>query len=103
MNFYFKDPSQDIRYIEVINTYNLAYWIAVDASHYEENESNITAFDLNKLINQYKLAIDIYEHAQNISSSLTGDHKIAANALKDFVRMCLNEFNFYSEDKRKDS
>ena len=103
MNFYFKDPSQDIRYIEVINTYNLAYWIAVDASHYEENESNITAFDLNKLINQYKLAIDIYEHAKSISSLLTGDHKIAANALKDFVRMCLNEFNFYSEDRRKDS
>jgi hypothetical protein len=103
MNFYFKDPRQDIRYIEVINTYNLAYWIAVDASHYEENESNITAFDLNKLINQYKLAIDTYEHAKNISSSLKGDHKIAANALKEFVRMCLNEFNFYSEDRAKDS
>ena len=37
MNFYFKDLNQDIRYIEVINTYNLAYWIATDASHYVEN------------------------------------------------------------------
>ena len=61
MNFYFKDLNQDIRYIEVINTYNLAYWIATDASHYVENKSDISAFDLNKLINQFKLAIDKYE------------------------------------------
>ena len=103
MNFYFKDTSQDITYIEVVNTFNLAYWIASDASHYEENKSNISAFDFNKLINQYNLAVDIYRHAKSISSFLRGDHKIAAYALKDFVGMCLKELNFYSENKNTDS
>ena len=103
MNFYFKDLNQDIRYIEVINTYNLAYWIATDASHYVENESNISAFDLNKLINQFKLAIDKYEHANNLSLFLKGHHKEAANALRQFVQMCLSDLNFYSEDKKTDS
>ena len=103
MNFYFKDLNQDIRYIEVINTYNLAYWIATDASHYVENESDISAFNLNKLINQFKLAIDKYEDANNLSLFLTGHHKEAANALRQFVQMCLSDLNFYSEDKKTDS
>lgn len=103
MNFYFKDPIQDIRYIEVINTYNLAYWIATDANHFVENKSNISAFNLNKLINQFKLAIDTFEHANNLSMSLRGDHKIAANALRHFVHMCLDDLNFYSDDKKADS
>ena len=103
MNFYFKDPIQDIRYIEVTNTYNLAYWIATDANHFVENKSNISAFDLNKLINQFKLAIDTFEHANNLSMSLRGDHKIAANALRHFVNMCLDDLNFYSDDKKADS
>ena len=103
MNFYFKDPVQDIRYIEVTNTYNLAYWIATDANHFVENKSNISAFDLNKLINQFKLAVDTFEHANNLSMSLRGDHKIAANALRHFVNMCLDDLNFYSDDKKADS
>ena len=103
MNFYFQDPIQDIRYIEVTNTYNLAYWIATDANHFVENKSNISAFDLNKLINQFKLAIDTFEHANNLSMSLRGDHKIAANALRHFVNMCLDDLNFYSDDKKADS
>ena len=103
MNFYFKDPIQDIRYIEVTNTYNLAYWIATDANHFVENKSNISAFNLNKLINQFKFAIDTFERANNLSMSLRGDHKIAANALRQFVQMCLDDLNFYSEDKKKDS
>lgn len=103
MNFYFKDPIQDIRYIEVTNTYNLAYWIATDANHFVENKSNISAFNLNKLINQFKLAIDTFEHANNLSMCLRGNHKIAANALKQFVHMCLDDLNFYSQDKKTDS
>ena len=103
MNFYFNDPSQDIRYIEVTNTYNLAYWIATDANHFVENKSNISAFNLNKLINQFKFAIDTFEHANNLSECLRGDHKIAANALRKFVQMCLDDLNFYAEDKKKDS
>jgi len=103
MNFYFKDPVQDIRYIEVTNTYNLAYWIATDANHFVENKSNISAFNLNKLINQFKLAIDTFEHANNLSMSLRGDHKIAANALRHFVNMCRDDLNFYSDDKKADS
>lgn len=103
MNFYFKDPIQDIRYIEVTNTYNLAYWIATDANHFVENKFNISAFNLNKLINQFKLAIDTFEHANNLSMCLRGNHKIAANALKQFVQMCLDDLNFYSQDKKTDS
>ena len=103
MNFYFKDPIQDIRYIEVTNTYNLAYWIATDANHFVENKSNISAFNLNKLINQFKLAIDTFGHANNLSMCLRGNHKIAANALKQFVQMCLDDLNFYSQDKKTDS
>ena len=103
MNFYFKDPNQDIKYIEVTNTYNLAYWIATDANHFVENKSNLSAFNLNKLINQFKLAIDTFERANNLSVCLRGDHKIAANALRQFVQMCLDDLNFYSEDKKKDS
>jgi hypothetical protein len=103
MNFYFKDPNQDIKYIEVTNTYNLAYWIATDVNHFVENKSNLSAFNLNKLINQFKLAIDTFERANNLSVCLRGDHKIAANALRQFVQMCLDDLNFYSEDKKKDS
>jgi hypothetical protein len=103
MNFYFNDPNQDIKYIEVTNTYNLAYWIATDANHFVENKSNLSAFNLNKLINQFKLAIDTFERANNLSVCLRGDHKIAANALRQFVQMCLDDLNFYSEDKKKDS
>ena len=103
MNFYFKDPNQDIRYIEVINTYNLAYWIATDANHFVENKSNVSAFNLNKLINQFKFAIDTFEHANYLSVYLRGDHKIAANALRQFVQICLDDLNFYSEDKKTDS
>lgn len=103
MNFYFKDPYQDIKYIEVINTYNLAFWIATDANHFVENKSNINAFNLNKVINQYKLAVDTFEHAKNLSSYLKGDHKIAANALRQFVQMRLDDLDFFSEDNRTDS
>lgn len=103
MNFYFKDPNQDIKYIEVTNTYNLAYWIATDANHFVENKSNLSAFNLNKLINQFKLAIDTFERANNLSMCLRGDHNIAANALRQFVQMCLDDLNFYSEDKKTDS
>lgn len=103
MNFYFKDPIQDIRYIEVTNTYNLAYWIATDANHFVENKSNISAFNFNKLINQFKLAINTFEHANNLSMNLRGDHKIAANSLRHFVHLCLDDLNFYSDDKKVDS
>jgi len=73
-----------------------------DAGIIDDYKMSYTEY-ADKLINQFKLAIDTFERANNLSVCLRGDHKIAANALRQFVQMCLDDLNFYSEDKKKDS
>ena len=103
MKFFNKNKEQDLIYLEISNRYNLAYWIAADLDHYVENKSNISPHEYYKLILQYKLAVDIFEHAEYASYQLLDDHKRCAEALKGFVGICLKEFNFYSKAENQDS
>ena len=94
MNFYFKNKNYDFLYLEAVNKYNLAYWIAADADYYYEYSDAVSETDRNNLINQFNYGIDLFHNANDISKLLSGDHKTSLDYLQNFVKICMKEFNF---------
>lgn len=103
MNFYFKDHNQDQIYLEVINNYNLAYWIAADIDLYVDSTNDISAYDYNRLIQQFNYATELFNNTDITLTNLKKDHKKSAEALRDFVDGCIQGFHFFKSSKKIDS
>lgn len=103
MNFYFKDHNQDQIFLEVINNYNLAYWIAADIDLYLDSTNDISAYDYNRLIQQFNYATELFNNTDITLTNLKKDHKKSAEALRDFVDGCIQGFHFFKSSKKIDS
>ena len=76
MNFYFKDQNQDQIYLEVINNYNLAYWIAADIDLYVDSTNDISAYDYNRLIQQFNYATELFKEIEDFIGKKKDDYKV---------------------------
>ena len=96
MKFFNINLEQDITYLKASNKYNLAYWVASDVDHYVDNKKNISANEYNRLINQYKIALEIFSEGDQLAETLSDNHQSCAKALRGFVRQSIENFNFFS-------
>ena len=104
MNFYSNNQEQDRLFLEVSTKYNLAYWIAADIEHFVTNFPElISETDIDKIDQQYKTAMQIFNDAKNLSLNLTGKHRDCEHVLQKFIDFTIKDFDQNKPQELNDS
>lgn len=104
MNFYGKNAQQDRYFIEIRNCLELIYWVASDIDHFVESNPELIDKKVLEIIflNSSTLK-NFYIETEEKINSLKSPHKECALVLADYIKCCIEEFDFIQNRSQEES
>tara|TARA_B100001093_G_C26788069_1_gene997624 strand:- start:63 stop:986 length:924 start_codon:yes stop_codon:yes gene_type:complete len=103
MNFYGKNAQQDRYFVEIRNCLELIYWVAADIDHFVESKPELIDKKVLEIIFQNSTQLkNFYSETEEKINVLKGPHKECALVLADYIKSCIEEFDFIQNKDREE-